>query len=159
MDATNTTETEADRIKALEDRIKAARDRRDANETKRNAKFKAADLERELVEEERNASDEEKLLELEELHGRNGVAILRVQTEHNGMVVVKKPNHLHYGRFMDKGKTDRISVEKIVKDHLLYPDQAAFDAILQDEFDTLRKCSNALSELHGLNLRTALPGK
>lgn len=157
MNDSNT--TEADRIKELEDRIKAAREARDANEAKRAARFKTTDLERELVEEERKAADEAKLLELEEENGRNGVAILRVQTTRNGMVVVKKPNHLHYGRFIDKGKSDRLSVEKIVKDHLLYPDQARFDAILQDEFDTLRKCSNALSELHGLNLREALPGK
>lgn len=151
--------TEEERIKDLEARIKAAREARDMNEAKRAARFKAADLERELLEEERKASDEEKLLELETEHGRNGVAIMRVQTTRNGMVVVKKPNHLHYGRFIDKGKNDRLSVETLVKDHLLYPDKAAFDAILQDEFDTLRKCSNALAELHGLNLREALPGK
>lgn len=151
--------TESDRIKDLEARIKAARDARDAAETKRREKFKASDLERELVEEERKAADEEKLLELETEHGRNGVAIMRVQTTRNGMVVVRKPNHLHYGRFIDKGKNDRVSVETLVKDHLLYPDKAQFDAILQDEFDTLRKCSNALAELHGLNLREALPGK
>jgi hypothetical protein len=151
--------TEEDRIKDLEARIKAAREARDANEARRAARFRASDLERELADEERKAADEATLLELEEEHGRNGVAIMRVQTSRNGMVVVRKPNHLHYGRFIDKGKTDRVSVEKIVKDHLLYPDHARFDAILQDEFDTLRKCSNALSELHGLNLREALPGK
>lgn len=157
MNESNT--TEEDRIKDLEARIKAAREARDAAEAKRLARFKASDLERELLDEERRASDEEKLLDLEDEHGRNGIAIMRVQTTRNGMVVVKKPNHLTYGRFLDKGKTDRVSVETIVKDHLLYPDRARFDAILQDEFDTLRKCSNALSELHGLHLREVLPGK
>lgn len=157
MNDSNT--TEEDRIKDLEARIKAAREARDAAEAKRLARFKASDLERELLDEERRASDEEKLLDLEDEHGRNGIAIMRVQTTRNGMVVVKKPNHLTYGRFLDKGKTDRVSVETIVKDHLLYPDRARFDAILQDEFDTLRKCSNALSELHGLHLREVLPGK
>ena len=149
----------AARIKDLEDRIAEARKRKEQAETKRINQFKEKDLEAELAEEERNARDEETLQDLEAQHGRDGVAIARVNTQRNGMVVVRKPNHLHYGRFIDKGKHDRVTMEKLVRDHLLYPDSDKFEAILQDEYDTLRKCSNALSALHGLNLREELPGK
>lgn len=149
----------AQRIKDLEERLADARRKRDEAETRRRTKFREEDLERDLVDEERRAKDEETLLELETQYGREGISIGRIETERNGMVVVRKPNHLAYGRFVDKGKHDRVALEKIVTDHLLYPDRAAFEQILQDEYDTLRKCSNALSYLHGLNLRQELPGK
>lgn len=147
----------AQRIKDLEARIAAAREQRDAAEARRKAQFAEKDLETELALEDLRARDEETLIELEAQHGREGIVIARIQTQRNGMVVVKKPNHLHYGRFVDKGKSDRVSLEKLVGDHLVYPDRARFDEIIQDEFDTLRKCSNALAALHGLNLREELP--
>lgn len=146
-------------VKDLEAQLAEARKRRNEAEAKRRDHFRRDDLVRDLTDELVRAEDEERLLDLEREHGREGIAIAKIGTERNGMVVVRKPNHLAYSRFVDKGKHDRVSLEKLVFDHLLYPDRAKFESILQDEFDTLRKCSNALSFLHGLNLREELPGK
>ena len=150
----------AQKLKDLEQRLAAARNRHEAARKAREKEFEVETLEEELSQEELAANDDEKLLELEREHKtREGYGIGRVNTDRHGMIVLQKPNPLMMRRFLDAGKTDCMAAEDLIKKNLLYPDKARYGVIVEAEVDTIRKCTNKIMQLHGMNMKEILPGK
>jgi len=152
------TTTTTDPVEELTKRLELARASRERAEASRRARFAVDDLQRQVEREEQAAQDTAAIEELEAKHGREGVDIAVVRTSY-GAVVVKKPSRLRYTRFVDAGKHNLDNVETLVKECLLHPSKASFNAICDKETDTIRRCGNAIGFLHGIRIKEELPGK
>lgn len=118
-------------------------------EARREARLRAARAQKELDETRRARKEAEKLEELEGIHGELDKGLRRVDTD-EGMIVVKRPNHLHYKRFVDKGKTTTEELSKLVRPCVVYPDKAEFDRILEEAPAALVRCADAVCWLAGM---------
>lgn len=136
-------------IDPIEQELEAERAALAAVEERRQARLRASRAQRELEEVRRARTEAEKLEELEATHGELDKMIKRVDTGQR-MVVVKRPNHLHYKRFVDKGKTTSEELLKLVRPCVLYPDKAEFDRILEEEPAALVRCADAVCFLAGM---------
>ncbi len=127
----------------------ATKARREAESTRENAVL-AKQLQRQIDDEIRNAEDEQKLGELEAAHGLLGRDIAKVTTS-EGMIVVKRPHHLIFKRFIEKDKHNSDDLDRLVKPSLLHPSKADFDAMVVALPFTLVKTANAVCELAGIS--------
>jgi hypothetical protein len=135
-------------VQALQERLEKARlDRSELEEAEIKRK-RLEKLRADVEAEERSYANEKKLAELEQIHGREGKAIKAVYVD-TIMVVVKKPNHLHVKRFMDKEETKTEDLDMLVRPCLLYPTKAEFDALVEEHTALLAKAANAVSYLAG----------
>jgi len=143
----------------MEDQNEELRKRREAA----LARKRAADAKRAELEASREGELEVERLELE---ASNAEAIADAEAEHDsrkirivesslGVVIVKRPNPLHYKKFRDKGEAKTNELEKLVRGCLLYPNATAFDRILEEEPGTLDRCATAVIELAGFRLKEA----
>lgn len=134
-------ELEARRAKAREERalLAKARAERDTQSM----------LVAEVEAEERALRDEQALAVAEEEYGAVGSRIAVVQTD-LGMVIVKRPNALHWRRFQDKGdKIKSQDFEQLVRPCLVHPDVSAFERILEELPATLIHFADAVATLAG----------
>ena len=109
---------------------------------------------------EREAADCEKLEELIAKHGELNVGIAAIHTD-QGMVVVKRPNHLHFKRYQDKANTGKIThqdVEQLVGTCLVHPSRDAFDVIVAELPATLVQVADEVASLAGVG-RSRTEGK
>lgn len=142
-------DTKPDEGAELEARIEKARSAREDRERKAAEAKRLERLREEAEAEELALKEDEILEELEAKHGALGKKIRRVSTS-EGMIVVKKPNHLLFKKYQDKGSTDTIELDKLVRPCLVYPDKAAFDRIVEEVPAALMKAANAVCALAGV---------
>ena len=143
-------------IKELQERIARAQEQREQAEQKREAMRRSpAELRKQLEREEQAAKDAEALLAAEQEHGVNRVA--SIETE-EGLIIVKRPNPLHFKRFQDKDKHKVDDFEQLVRPCVIHPSKARFDEICENLPATLMRCANAVVQLAGFRARD-LAGK
>lgn len=135
-------------VQALQERLERARVDRSELEEAEIKRKRLEKLRADVEAEERSLANEKKLAELEQIHGPQGKAIKAVYLDAI-MVVVKKPNHLHVKRFMDKEETKTEDLDMLVRPCLLYPSKAEFDALVEENAALLVKAANAVSYLAG----------
>ena len=146
-----------DELAQLEAEVDAARKEREEFELAHSKAKRAQQLRDELDTERRALKDAKTIADLEAKYGQAGKSLWRIDTG-DGMVVVKKPNHLFYKKYLDAGKYDTTAIYKLVSPCLVYPDKAAFEAILESEPATLMRCGDAVCTLAGVR-RSDLEGK
>ena len=94
-------------------------------------------------------ADLEMLDKLEAEHGAVGKFLYQVPTP-GGMVVVKRPNALHYKRFAEIGeKAKTEDVAKLVRPCVVHPTIADFDLLCEEFPATLMRAANAVGFLAG----------
>lgn len=136
-------------------RIEAARAKKAEISAKRDARLAVLKVQDEAFREEREAKELEILDALESEHGQNRKDIYRQQTA-EGMVVVKKPNHVLFRKFRaecSKSGSSMPSDEnmmKLVRPHLLYPDRETFDRWIESSPHALVEACNAVAFLAGV---------
>lgn len=142
-------ELEARRAKALarKNEIERAREERSALER----------LRVEVEADERAALDEEAIAKAESEHGPVGPK-LRTVTTPLGIVIVKRPNALHFRKFMDAGSVKTTDLEKLIRPCLVHPTAQAFDQILEEVPAVIAELANECAALAGAQ-RKELGGK
>ena len=117
-----------------------------------------AELKAKIAKEERELSNAEKLDELVAKHGPIDKAIRVVPTVSGDLVVVLRPTHALYKRFVAAKEHSYESMDRLVSACTAYPDEAEFKRILENEDSSLivKSCNEILwlgghraSELEG----------
>lgn len=134
-------------VDSLQARLDAARARRAAAEERLESARKAAQLQREIDQEDRAAKEAEALEALEAEHGPLGEMIWKLETT-MGMVVVKRPTAMRFRSFQD-GKISNTTAEIFVRDFVVYPSKAEFNAIVNALPAIVMRCADACSQLAG----------
>jgi hypothetical protein len=138
-----------DELAQLEAEIEAARKAREEFEAAQAKAKRTQELKDELEAEKRALKDAQTIADLEAKHGPIGKALYKVDTS-DGMIVLKKPNHLLFKKHQDVGKNDSAAMYKLVRPCLAHPDVTAFESILESEPATLVRCSDAVCYLAGI---------
>jgi hypothetical protein len=141
----------------LEVRLAAARAKRDELEAKRAERDATRAKLAEVEKAEREAKEAEVLDRLECEHGPVNEKIRPVYTP-GGLIVVKRAQSILVRRYMDHGKADSESWDKLVRPCVLYPEKAEFNRIVEDYPASLQKCADAVCWLAGWG-RKDLEGK
>lgn len=118
-------------LKAKRERIAEARRKREAMVAAREKRAEAARLDAELALEEQRLRDEPEIDKAIAEHGPLGIKTAVVETP-LGAIVVKRPNHLHYKRFLDKASTKTDDLWALVRTCIVYPDVAKVNAICEE---------------------------
>lgn len=129
----------------LQRRLRVANERKARFEEARQSSA----LARKVAEAEREAADLEVLEGLIEKHGELGDRLEALHTS-EGMVVVKRPNSLHFRRFQELGNAKLADVEKLVRASLVHPDATRFDAIVDALPATLIQAADLVAKLAGV---------
>lgn len=129
----------------LQRRLRVANERKARFEDARQSSA----LARKVAEAEREAADLEVLEGLIEKHGELGDRLEALHTS-EGMVVVKRPNSLHFRRFQELGNAKLADVEKLVRASLVHPDATRFDAIVDALPATLIQAADLVAKLAGV---------
>lgn len=106
-------------LRARKESIERQREEREQAEQKR-AQIEA--LQREVEDEEAIAKAEDKL-------GKDKIAVVPTPM---GAVIVKRPNHMHYRRFISLKDPSADDAERLVLNALVHPSRAAFQAIAEE---------------------------
>lgn len=106
---------------------------------------------------ERAATNAAAIAKAEVDHGPVGKKIRIVDTD-LGVIIVKRPNHVLFRKFQDEGKFDTITLDKLVRPCVVYPDHARLDSILDELPATLLRLADAVSVLAGVR-KEELSGK
>lgn len=141
--------------KQLQERLQRAKKKREAARQRREELESKGELERRVQAEEQAAIDEEALFNAESEHGRNKIATVDTPM---GMIIVKRPNPLHFKRFQDKESAKTKDLEQLVRPCVVHPDMNRFDAILEELPATLTRCADRVATLAGVRVRE-LSGK
>lgn len=153
---------EDDFTKQLED----VRARRAKLEAEKAARDEENDLRARLAKETRALRDEEALAEAEGKHGSaveygssaaDGRKIAAVRTD-LGIVIVKRPNHLHFKRFQDSGEATQTEFLKLCVPCLVHPDTATFERYIEEQPAILSRVAGAVALLAGVRMKE-LAGK
>lgn len=113
------TNTRIAKARAELEAIEKAREVRAAESAER-ARVEALELE--LADAKAIADAEEKL----------GVGMFRTVPTPLGVVVVKRPNHMHYRRFIETKDIKSDDAERLVLSSLVHPSRAAFQQIAEE---------------------------
>jgi hypothetical protein len=132
-------------LRAKRRAINAAREARDAERS-------AAEL---VAVEERGLAEDEAIAAAEVEHGAVGKKIFVVRTP-AGIVIVKRPNHVLYRRYQDKGEATSLEFEKLVRPCLVYPSVEQFDRLLDDLPGILIDVANGVAYLAGSRAKEQL---
>lgn len=144
---------QADELRA---RLEAARAKRQAIDDARARRDEQESLRNQVEEEERKLSSAQAVADAEEKHGRVGVGIAVVPTDHHGVIIVKKPNHVLYRKWRDgDDPTTTSKMEEFVTPAVVYPDRGAFAAIIQDQPALLDVLCTQVAALAGFKLKGA----
>lgn len=98
---------------------------------------------------ERALADAELIEKAEAEHGELKKMIDAVRTP-IGVVIVKRPNHVVFRRFIDEGKVTTTALEKLVRHALVHPTLPQFESMLEELPAVLLDCANAVSRLAGI---------
>ncbi len=139
--------------------LKAELERLQAEKAQFDAELAAKEEEEELAikvaQATRELADMKAMRAAEESHGRFELRkIAAVKTE-EGVVIVKKPNHVIYKKFRDTNEFDTEALFKLVKTCLVHPDLPKFEKLLEERPAVLERAANAVIELAGHNRKLA----
>jgi hypothetical protein len=141
----------------LEARLIKARSRKLSLVAEREARAEAERFRAEVEEAEQSALDEEAIAKAEGEHGPVGARLRAVPTP-LGVVIVKRPNHLMFRKFMDAGSLKTVDLEKLVRSCLVHPSAQVFDRILEEVPAVVAEIANECAALAGAQ-RKELGGK
>ncbi len=136
-------------IAELRERSRKMREELEKADTDREKREELARLRLEVQRQENAARDAPHIEKAEAEHGPIGRHIAVIDTD-LGAIVVKRPPHLLYKRFIDKDKRTSDDVWKLVKPCLVYPDAARVDQMIEELPATLYRIADALLDLAGL---------
>lgn len=85
-------------------------------------------------------------------HGVLGKKIAAVETD-LGVVIVRRPNHVFYKRFIESGESTTTEFEKLVRPCLVHPDKERFDAMCVEQLGILPRVASAVCVLAGARLK------
>ncbi len=94
------------------------------------------------------AANARAIREAVEKYGPVGKKIAVVETP-EGVIVLKKANHLHFKRFQDAGEITTETCDMLVRSCVVYPSHERFDALLEELPAALVRCADAVSALAG----------
>lgn len=143
-----------DEAAALQAELEAELAKLQAIEARRAERERSEKVRRELAETKRAVAEAEVIEQLEAKHGPLRKRLMRVDTD-EGMIVVRKPDPLLYRRFVDQGKTSTEALSKLVRPHVVHPDKAAFDRIIEEVPAALVRCADAVCFLAGVRKEEA----
>jgi hypothetical protein len=113
-------------------------------------KQRIAELRSQLEHEERELENLCKLDELIEKYGALDKSIRVVRTASEALVVVKRPNHVVYKKFISDQDRKYESMDKLVSQCVVHPDAAGFKSLLEGtEPSLLVRCCNEILWLAG----------
>lgn len=141
----NTVEKKDSEVAELEARLKAAV----GSKARFDEARQTAELRRRVEEAERVAADLEVLEGLIAKHGEIGDRLAVLHTS-AGMVVVKRPNPLHYRRFQDQKDQQTEHVATLVRTCLVHPSATGFETICNELPATLLQVADLVASLAGV---------
>lgn len=148
-----------------DEELKKLREQRDALRRQREEEFAAArerqaEIERlkaEIALEEQRLRDEPEIDKAIAEHGPLNIRTKVIETP-AGAVVIKRPNHLHFRKFQDKGDSIKTAdVWDLVRTCIAYPDVKRVDKICEDYPGVLMELANAVSDLAGVRRSEVAP--
>lgn len=139
----------------LEGRLEAAKERTRKAREARELREQSRELEERVEAAEREAADAEAIEAAEVEHGAKRV--MQIPTS-SGVVIVKRPNPIHYKRFRDEGDANTEAIDRLVRPCVVYPSLSEFDRILEEEPAVLDRCADRVVRLAGFRVKE-LEGK
>lgn len=113
--------------------LAAVKAERAARQAKREATAAAEAARLELEAERQALANEVAIDEAVDKYGAIDVAIGIVTTRAGGVVIVRKPNHMHYRKFIESKTGKSVEdAEALIRSCLVYPDKPTFSALLED---------------------------
>lgn len=137
------------KLSELEQRLQAAKEQRARIEQERFARAPELALLEQVEAEELAAKNAQAIADAEAAHGPMGKKVRAIETS-NGVVIVKRPNHLLFRKFQDSGKVSTDECERLVRPCLVYPDAATFDRWAEEEPGIIVRAANACAQLAGI---------
>lgn len=131
----------------VEKEIAELNSRRAALELARERRAEQADVARRLEEAKQAVFDEEALAKAEQEHGVRRIAVVRTEL---GAVIVKRPHANTFRKFLDSGKTDTDTLEKLVRPCLVHPQLEGFEKIVAELPAVLGQVALAIGRLAGI---------
>ena len=134
------------RLEELERRLKEIRAKNDEFEAEIRERERVRELEAKLLFEQNKARDLPHVQAAEDEHGQ-----IRVVNTKLGAVVVRKPHHLAFKRFMHKVSGDKemreADVWRLAKSCVVYPDISKVDEIREEYPGVTMRLGTAVIEL------------
>lgn len=87
-----------------------------------------------------------------EEHGPLGAKVAAIDTR-LGVIVVKRPNHLHFRRFQDASEVTTETLDRLVRPCVVYPSHERFDAMLEELPAVLTELGREVSVLAGMKAK------
>jgi hypothetical protein len=137
-----------EQIAELRARDAAARETIAKVEAERAGREELERLRADVERREQQAKDAPAIAAAEAEHGPVGKRIAVIGTD-LGAVVVKRPPHLLYKRFIDKDKRKSDDIWQLVRPCIVYPEASRVDAICEELPATLYRLGDAVVELAG----------
>lgn len=133
-------------IEALQERIRAAKAKTSAFESESRERDELRELERKARFEENKARDLPHIEAAEEEHG-----LIKVVNTPLGAIVVKRPHHLAFQKFMRKAGSAKglqdMDVWRLVRKCIVYPDVTRAEEITEEFAGVTIRLGNAVVEL------------
>lgn len=113
----------------LDARLAAAQAEFEAIEREREARARADEKRRRVEALERDARDARAIAKAEEEIGVGRFAVIKTEL---GAVIVKRPHHMHYRRFINLAEPKSDDATRLVLTCLVHPSRAQFDALIEE---------------------------
>lgn len=113
----------------LDEELAAAKAELEALEHAEEERAAATAKERELAAVRREVADRKAIDKAAEEHGEGKFALIRTDL---GVVIVKRPNHMHYRRFINLKDPSSDDATRLVVQCLVHPDKAGFEALSEE---------------------------
>jgi hypothetical protein len=127
-------------------RIREAKEKSNSFEEKAREREELRELERKAILEENKARDLPHVQAAEDEHG-----VIRVVNTPMGAIVLKRPHHLAFQKFMRKAASDKgmneMDVWRLVKPCIVYPDVARVEDITEEYPGVTVRLGNQIVEL------------
>lgn len=143
-----------DEMKALKEREAKAAAELEPFLDQRATRRALGEYRRKVERKEQAAKDAPRIVEAEDEHGPIGERIAVVETD-LGAIVVKRPHHLIFRRFQDKGSTKSDDLWALVKPSIVYPDAKRVDQIIEELPATLSQLADEVVTLAGVRSKEA----
>lgn len=138
----------------LEQRLAHAKSERARLAAAREQRAAERELLDQIEDEEKELKNEQALAKAECEHGPIGKKIGAVYTK-LGVVIVKKPNHVHFRRFQDQSESTSKEFLQLVRPCVVYPDLTTFDQWLEEQPAILAACGTEACRLAGSKIKEA----
>lgn len=116
-------------MSGVDEELAAAQAELDALDTAAAERAAAGAKERKLAATLLEVADKKAIAAAEAEHGAGKFAVIRTVA---GAVIVKRPNHMHYRRFINLKEPSSDDATRLVLTCLVYPSKAAFEALIEE---------------------------